>query len=375
MPDDSARPLVASDDVPYLAALGCVEGVGVVRTEALLARFRSAERAWGAPVEALRTVVGDEVAAALVALRRTASVARLWAAIEDSGARVLVRGDAAYPSLLAEIARPPVLLYVRGEVRCLAHPGVAVVGTRRATDYGRRTADAIARDLVAAGLSVVSGLALGIDGAAHAAALDAGGVTVAVLGCGLDIPYPAGSERLRDAIAAHGALVSEYPPGAEPLPGRFPARNRIVSGLSLATVVVEAGERSGALVTAALAADQGRDVYAVPGPIDRPQSRGANRLIADGAGVALSGAELASDIAAERAQDRAAARVALPADPVEAALRDRLDDTPRHADAIGREAGLAASDVARGLALLELKGLARHAGGMNWVASDGRSGD
>lgn len=374
MPDEPARPLVAPGDVPYLAALGAAPGIGVARTEALLSRFGSAERAWNAPAEALRAAVGDEAATALAATRRAASVARLWSAIEASGARVVVRGDAGYPPLLAEIPRAPILLYVEGEVRHLAHPGVAVVGTRRATDYGRRMADAVARDLVAAGLAVVSGLALGIDGAAHAAALDGGGVTVAVLGCGLDVAYPAGSERLRDAIAARGALVSEYPPGTEPLPGRFPARNRIVSGLTLATVVVEAGERSGALVTAALAADQGRDVYAVPGPIDRPQSRGANRLIADGAGVVLSGAELASAIAAERALDRAAARVALPADPVEAALRDRLDDAPRHADAIGREAGLAAPDVARGLALLELKGLARHVGGMNWVASDGRSG-
>ena len=197
---------------------------------------------------------------------------------------VLARADRGFPSLLSAIYDPPPRLYLRGSrPELLAGPCVAVVGARSCSSYGAQVARSLARELAAAGVVVVSGLARGIDGEAHRGALEAGGLTVAVLGCGIDRDYPRSHTELARRIAADGLIVSEYPAGIEPAPWRFPARNRIVAGLSLAVVVVEARERSGALITADFALEEGRDVFAVPGEITSSLSAGSNALLKLGA--------------------------------------------------------------------------------------------
>ena len=211
------------------------------------------------------------------------------------GLQLLTIQDAAYPARLQNIYDPPVLLYVRGHLPVMdEEAAIAVVGTRSCTPYGLRCAQRMGYELARQGAVVVSGMAKGIDGAAMRGALQAGGFTAAVLGGGVDVVYPAENRRLYEDIAATGVLLSEYPPGTEPLPGHFPVRNRIISGLSLASLVVEAPVRSGALITAHAALDQGRDVFAVPGPIDAAASVGCNRLIRDGAGLAASGWDILS---------------------------------------------------------------------------------
>ena len=208
------------------------------------------------------------------------------------GARLLTLEDSEYPRSLRFIYDPPSHLYVRGRIVPEDAQAIAVVGARSASPYGLATAEALSRDLAESGITVVSGLAIGIDGAAHRGALRAGGRTIAVLGCGIDTVYPARHRRLAEEIAEHGAVVSEFPLGAPPYAFHFPRRNRIVSGLSLGVVVVEAGERSGSLITARLAAEQGREVMAVPGPIDSYRTRGTHRLLREGAALVERGADV-----------------------------------------------------------------------------------
>lgn len=222
----------------------------------------------------------------------------------DAAVEALVRnrvvavplGSAAYPTALETLADAAPLLLVRGEVAALAAPGVAMVGSRAASAYGRSVAHQLATEFARAGLVVVSGLALGIDAVAHSAALDAGGRTVAVQACGPDRVYPQRHGHLARRIEDQGAIVSEFPPGTAPLPHHFPLRNRLISGLALAVVVVEARERSGSLITAQHAADQGRDVFAVPGPISAPTSAGPNQLLRDGAGIVLSAEDVLGEL-------------------------------------------------------------------------------
>jgi DNA processing protein len=265
---------------------------------------------------------------------------------------VLRRRDAGYPPLLAELHDPPERLHVRGnELEFLTRSAVAVVGARSCSAYGREVARGLARELAGAGLIVVSGLARGIDGEAHRGALEGGGATVAVLGCGIDRDYPRAHADLARRIAETGAIVSEYPPGVEPAPWRFPARNRIIAGLALATVVVEARERSGALITADFALELGRDVFAVPGEITSTLSSGTNGLIRQGAAPLLSSADVFEALGVE----------VLPPEPpaVSPAARTVLElvvETPRSADELVRTSGLPSSKVSSALVELELAG-------------------
>jgi DNA processing protein len=264
-----------------------------------VARDRSALRTWLAVQAAFvfepqraRPLLDAGPERALAGARQPPpSVPELDAAIERLaalGAVAVPFGSPTYPPRLAGLADAPPVLLVRGDPAALLEPGVAIVGSRAATAYGRECARRFAQAFARAGLAVTSGLALGIDGAAHAAALDAGGRSLAVLACGPETIYPARHRALADGIRSRGALVTEFPPGAPPRAAHFPLRNRIISALSAAVLVVEARERSGSLVTARHAADQSVEVWAVPGPIDAPTGAGTNRLIADGCGVALS---------------------------------------------------------------------------------------
>ncbi len=265
------------------AALLSASGVGIPGVERLTLHAGGAREAWNADAETLRRCLGEAAAAALLSLRaeKPALPETIAEASEKRGIRILIREDDEYPAVLREIARPPLALFVRGNPIPDAER-IAVVGSRHASPYGKRAAEEIAMDLAGQGVTVVSGAARGVDSAAHKGALRTGR-TVAVLGCGADVAYPKENARLLDEIAASGAVVSEYPPGTNPFPAFFPQRNRIISGLSRGTTVVEAAERSGSLITAEFALSEGRDVFAVPGSIYSDTSRGCHRLIQQGA--------------------------------------------------------------------------------------------
>jgi DNA processing protein len=261
------------------------------------------------------------------------------------GYRFLPRSSPEFPPLLRAIHDPPSGLFLRGAAtpELLARSSVAIVGARASSGYGVSVARSLARELAAAGLAVVSGLARGIDAEAHRGALDANGTTVAVLGCGIDRDYPAAHAELARLIAESGLIISEYAPGVEPAPWRFPARNRIVAGLCAATVVVEARERSGALITADLALEEGREVFAVPGEITSSLSAGANALLKLGAAPLTSAADVLASFGIEP-------------EPVEAETSPLLELLPASADELVRKTGLAAGEVARALVELELEG-------------------
>ena len=282
---------------------------------------------------------------------------------------VVSRGGTGYPPLLAELHDPPDRLYLRGgPASVLAEPSVAVVGARSCSSYGAQVAREISRELAAAGVVVVSGLARGIDGEAHRGALAAGGRTVAVLGCGIDRDYPRAHAHLAGRVAESGAVVSEYPPGVEPSPWRFPARNRIVAGLARATIVVEARERSGALITADFALELGREVFAVPGEITSSLSSGTNDPIRQGATPLLSADDVLGVLGRERP----------PPPPADLshdarALLGPLSELSRSLDELTRATGLDSARIAAALTELELGGLVAVADGVYRPPTGGRS--
>ena len=284
--------------------------------------------------------------------------------LSQRGFRWLARSDPAFPPLLGAIHDPPPGLFLRGaaDTRVLAAPSVAVVGARSCADYGAHVARGLARGLAAAGVVVVSGLARGVDGWAHRGALDAGRTTVAVLGCGIDRDYPRAHARLAAEVAAAGLVVSEYPPGVAPAPWRFPARNRIVAGLARATVVVEARERSGALITADLALEEGRDVLAVPGEITSALSRGTNALLRLGATVVTGPEDVLEVLGIARRPNEGNGGPA-PGSPAAAALA-ALADGAATADEIARNARLDPAATAGALVQLELAGVVTSQGGV-----------
>ncbi|HSF57975.1 MAG TPA: DNA-processing protein DprA [Candidatus Binatia bacterium] len=280
-------------------ALSRVEGLGCVNFKKLAEHFADPTEAFSAPAEALAGIQGLDPNV-IDGLRRFSAWAEMRAEIiraEKAGITIVPFTAASYPARLRLIADPPPLLYVKGEIRGQDERAVAVVGSRSASDYGRRVARDLSRGLAALGFTVVSGMARGIDGAAHEAALNAGGRTIAVLGSGVDRAYPPEHDKLYQRICENGAVVSEFPLGTRPVPFNFPVRNRLISGLSLGVVVVEATEKSGSLITAALALEQGREVFAVPGEVGASRSRGVHRLIRQGAKLVETVNDIVEEIA------------------------------------------------------------------------------
>jgi DNA processing protein len=275
----------------------------------------------------------------------------------------LRRGRSGYPPLLAQLYDPPAELYVRGDVEILGEAAVAIVGARSCSPYGSQVARSLARELTGAGLVVVSGLARGIDGEAHRGTLEAGGRTVAVLGCGIDRDYPRSHAELALRIREQGAVVSEYPPGVEPAPWRFPARNRIIAGLCVATVVVEARERSGALITADFALELGREVFAVPGEITSALSAGTNDLLRQGAAPLLAAGDVLAALGLEQGPRRAGA-VSEAAALVLAEITDAACDV----DGLVRATGRSTGEISAALVELELAGLVTAAEGLYRVS-------
>ena len=305
------------------------------------------------------------------ALATTAAESRRYSGLVSEethpapGQQLLKPGELGFPPMLADLRDAPRELHVRGDPSVLELPALAIVGSRNPTRGGERNAFEFSRHLAQSGFVIVSGLATGIDSAAHRGALAAGGTTVAVLGCGVDVVYPASNHELAEEIAASGALVSEYPPGTEPRRAYFPERNRLISGLSLGTLVIEAARKSGSLITARLAAEQGREVFAIPGSIHNPLSRGCHRLIRDGAKLVESAddvfAELGPLAAHALAQLETAAEIS-PEIPAERAdeeyvkLREALSHDPVDIDTLVRQSGLTIEQVSSMLLILELDG-------------------
>jgi DNA processing protein len=282
----------------------------------------------------------------------------------ELGARLVTIRDREYPANLRQIYDPPPVLFVRGGLRAEDERCVAIVGTRRATPYGRLVSETLGRDLAARGITVVSGMAVGADAAAHRGALSAGGRTIGVLACGIDVPYPRDTMELREQAVRSGAVVSELPLGTPARAQRFAARNRLISGLALGVVVTEAPEKSGALITAGLAANQGRQVFAVPGSVNSELSRGTHALLRDGARLVESVEDILDelDLPAVAAAEEPAAQVeeadlGLTGD--ERSLLDALTLQQKHVDAILDQCRLPSSRASAGLLMLELKGLVR----------------
>lgn len=366
---DSAESAAPSHDAeaPYWLAVSRVPHIGPVRIDRLLQRFGSLSAAWSATGEELRAVLEPRPLSELIEARRRVDPHRELERIEASGIRILHPGHREYPRLLAEVSGRPAVLYCRGAILPEDDAAVGIVGTRRASSYGRQVAERIAAELAQAGVTVVSGLARGVDAAAHAAALNAGGRTIAVLGSGVDVIYPAEHGLLADRVLESGAIVSEQPPGAKPDAQNFPARNRIISGMSVGVVVVEAPMRSGALITATFAADQGREVFVVPGSVFASNSEGTNALLRDGARIVRDGADVLEDLNIGSAAAPSVHQSLLPLSENERMILAATDGEPRHIDEFVEATGLAAHIVSSLLMTMELQGLVRNFGAQFYV--------
>jgi DNA processing protein len=352
-----------------LLALSLVPGLGPRLTAALLKRFGTAAAIRNASAEQLQQVphIGEKLSYQFVEALRQLDVQSEIDLIEKHNVRLLAYGDPMYPAALAKIGDPPPMLYYRGTWNESDAKAIGIVGSRHCTPYGRRMAERIASGLARAGYTIVSGLARGIDGVAHRSALDAGGRTIAVLAGGLSAIYPPEHKDLSEAIEKSGCLVSETPMRLAPQAGMFPARNRIISGLSQAVVIVEANERSGALITADHAAEQNRELFAVPGNADSAASGGTNRLIRDGARLVRDADDVLEDLAGVSNSQRhlpagstipPAEKTSVPPsglDETQQRLWDQLADGPRHIDDLVRAVGVPVAQLNGMLMLLEMK--------------------
>lgn len=351
-------------DLSSWLRLAAVPGVGCVLGARLLDVFGSPAALFAAGRDALAAICGAQLADAIAAPAPASAIGQAARTLEwlaQPANRVITLHDPAYPRMLREIHDPPLLLYAVGRVELLSNPAIAIVGSRNASNQGKANAHAFARAFSDAGLAVVSGLALGIDAAAHEGALAGPGSTVAVIGTGADLVYPARNHKLAHRIAESGCIISEYPLGHPVLASNFPRRNRLISGLSAGVLVVEAAAQSGSLITARMAAEQGRDVFAIPGSIHAPMSKGCHQLIRDGAKLVDSAADVLDELlpgcVRADAPDAAAAG--------DSQLLAALGYDPVCADALALSCGLDAGTLSAHLLTLELAGhLERLPGGM-----------
>lgn len=353
-----------------LLALSMVPGIGAGKIRQLIAHFGSPQDALSAPLRALQEVrgIGPNLAREIVAFDQYPAVDEQFEWAQRADALLLPFWDDRYPGLLHTIFDPPAFLWFRGEVDVLDAPAVAIVGTRRPSAYGMRAATHFAKELAALGFVIISGLAYGIDGAAHHAALDAGGASVAVLGSGIDRIYPAKHTEIARRLALQGAIVSELPLRAKPDAANFPKRNRIISGLSLGTLVVEAFEKGGALITARMALEQNREVFAVPGSIFSPTAAGCHRLIAGGqAKLVHTVSDMLDELGvvseAIRQNGVSKADRSQQLQGIERKLYDLLGEDPMHIDVLCHEAGVDVSTALVYLLNLEFKGFVRQLAG------------
>jgi DNA processing protein len=363
---------VNHNELTALLQLLSVPGIGPARVRALVGRFRSTAAALAAPVAALCQVEGIDRTLA-ENIHRADNLAMARQQIEQAekcGCRLLTFWEAEFPALLKKIYDPPALLFVKGELRAEDDSAVAIVGTRAPTEYGKLATERLTAALAARRMTIVSGLARGVDTVAHQTALQSGGRTLAVLGSGLDYIYPPENHRLAQEIAQHGALISEYFFGAKPDAVNFPRRNRIISGLAFGVLIVEAGEESGALITAHIALDQGREVFAVPGSIFSPKSLGPHRLIQEGAKLIMTVEDMLSELPPQldmfdKLQTAPPPAVALTEN--EQKVLAALSHEPVHIDLLARQSNLPSSQLLSILLDLEFKNLVKQMPGKFFV--------
>ena len=347
--------------VPWLA-LRRLPGVGTRTQFDLIEHFGSIEAIFSASRGQLEKVLigKQEAIEALIAGPDEKIVKSELEWLSESGHHLLTWSDPGYPALLREIPDPPLVLYIAGERSLLSAPQLAIVGSRNPTPMGLENARAFAKSLAGAGLAITSGMALGVDGAAHRGALEAGGKTIAVAGTGLDRVYPARHRELAHEIVKHGALVSEFPLGTPPLPENFPVRNRIISGLSLGTLVAEAALQSGSLITARMAVEQGREVFAIPGSIHAPQSRGCHALIRQGAKLVETAQDILEELGPLAGVALQSQQESTPPSRLDAAmvmLLEHIGHDPVTIDTLIERSGLTADAVSSMLLQMELYGL------------------
>ncbi len=365
LPVSPSRP----DDLRFWVAFRLADVASTSRFQALLETFGSLEAAWRADSSQLRRVLGgrERTLANVIRTRDTLDVDSAMEKLERTGVAVVTVADDGYPRLLREISAPPPVLFYKGQMLETDTHAVAIVGTRRASAYGRDVAIDIAKGLAQAGVTVVSGLATGIDGHAHRATLDAGGRTFAVLGSGIHDIYPREHNGLAKRVAEQGALISDNLPDAKPDRWNFPARNRVISGLSLGVVVVEAPEKSGALITVDFAADQGRDVFAVPGMATSSTSAGCNRILRDGARLVRNADDVLEDLRLRTQVEPVEVQQPLVLDDDERRILNVLTSEPRHIDDVVEASGMVLPQVSGVLLTLELQQLVRNVGAQYYV--------
>jgi DNA processing protein len=358
-------------------ALSRIEGLGPVSIIRLIDRFKEPRTVFRASIEQLTQVtrIGVSLAKKIKSFDHWQEVDREIEQAKKHGVRILCLQDDDYPLLLARIPAPPPLIYVKGSLPESEFPVVAIVGTRTATPYGLKAASMLSRGLAQCGVAIVSGLARGVDSAAHSSCLDCGTKTVAVLGCGADVIYPPENKKLYERICSEGAIVSEFPMGTRPDARNFPRRNRIISGLSRAVIVVEAGNKSGALITSSYALQQNREVFAVPGPITSSTSVGANRLIREGAGVATSATDILADLSLNENVSGELNKALNKKDgaegltPEQKKIFNLIGEQPVNIDHLIVESGMKAPEVSGQLLNLQLKGIVTELAGKQYVRS------
>ncbi|MBI2831655.1 MAG: DNA-protecting protein DprA [Chloroflexi bacterium] len=354
----------------YAVGFSLIPRIGHVRFSQLESHFGSLENAWQAgPAELKQAGLDSGAVRSIIAHRPEISLDAEMEKLERYGVKALTWHHPDYPARLKEIYDSPPLIYVRGSLLPEDTWCVAVVGTRRATIYGRQVTEEIVADLARNKITIVSGLARGIDSVAHRSALESGGRTIAISACGLDTIYPGENTELARRIVHQGALISEYPLGTKPRADYFPRRNRIMSGMSLGVFIVEADENSGAMITAHLALEQNREVFAVPGSILSPASRGTNSLIQQGAKLVRSASDILEELNLTAVAHQMEMKELLPSSDAESMLLKTLGAEPVHIDEVCRSSGLTASAVSSTLAMMELKGLVKQVGTMNYVLS------
>ncbi len=359
-------------EVAYWIGFNLISGIGRVKFGLLRKHFGNLEQAWNADSAELQSAGLDSKSIQAIARQRpTIDLEAELSKLDQHEVKALIIDDPAYPSRLKEIYDPPPVLFVRGSLDKIEACPLAVVGSRRASHYGREVTEQLVSDLVRNNMVIISGLARGIDTVAHRIALNNGGQTFAVMACGLDIVYPPENRRMAQEITENGALLSEYPLGIKPRADNFPRRNRIMSGLSLGTLVIEAAERSGALITARMALEQDREVFAVPGSILTPSGKGSNYLLRDGAKLVLEVEDILEELNLNIIPHQIELCESLPANETELILMDILSDGAIHIDEICRATNLSISIVSSTLTMMELKGMVNQLGGMNYVAARG----
>jgi DNA processing protein len=363
-------------DLKYWVGFNRIQGIGRARFSQLEGYFGDLERAWKASPAELRTAGLDTKSVeSIIVSRPDISPDAELEKLERHHIRALTWNDPDFPARLKEIYDVPPLLYVKGNITQEDEWTIAVVGTRRATIYGREVTERLVNDLVRNRITVVSGLARGIDSIAHRTALETGGRTIAVFACGLDEVYPPENVKLAQAIMEHGALVSEHPLGTRPKKEHFPLRSRIMSGLSLGVLVIEGDVNSGAMITANRALEQNREVFAVPGNVLSPASRGTNRLIKEGAKLVSDVQDILEELNLTMIPQQLEMRDVVPENETESVILKHLSFEPTHIDAVCRTSCLPIATVSSTLAMMELKGLVRQMGGMNYIiAREARTG-